>query len=211
MFYFLVVDFFYSTHYIINRHQKSLFRQYVIFFTLTKTLCHIKVKKLVQFVLIFGMVSILMCNWYNIKIKFKMRYNTIHAKDFGKFVSPVLKTLANEVQKEMANHKDFPFTNPLTNIVSLENSIEIHLAVPGLSKEDLIITLDKSQLTVTAQKNIEDAHFKQREFKFGTFKKVFNLPDTVNKEKISATTVNGILKITLEKNPEAIKKTISVL
>jgi HSP20 family protein len=140
-----------------------------------------------------------------------MRYNTIHAKDFGKLVNPVLKTIAHEVQKEMANHKDFPFTNPLTNIVSLENSIEIHLAVPGLSKEDIAITLDKNQLTVTSQKNVEDATYRQREFKFGTFKKVFNLPDTVNKEKITAATENGILKITLEKLPEALKKTITVL
>ncbi len=139
-----------------------------------------------------------------------MKHNTFQTKDVAKFCNPFLKTLANEVQKEMANDKNFSFTTPLTNIVSLEKTIEIHMAVPGLSKEDIAITIDKNQLTVKADKIVSDANFKLREFKFGTFYKTFNLPDSVDKDNISAKTENGILKIVLEKLAEAQKKTIAI-
>jgi HSP20 family protein len=140
-----------------------------------------------------------------------MRYNTFHTKDLAKFCNPIITTLANEVQKEIAKDKNFPFTHPLTNITSHDTSIEIQMAVPGLSKEDLTITIDKNQLTVMAEKEVADANFKQREFKFGTFKKTFNLPDSVNQNTITAITENGLLKITLEKLAEAQKKTINIL
>ncbi len=140
-----------------------------------------------------------------------MRYNTFHTKDLAKFCNPVLKSLAHEVRKEMANDTNYSFTQPLTNILSLEKTIEIQMAVPGLTKEDLTITIDKNQLTVTAEKVIPDANFKQREFKFGTFKKTFNLSDSVNQDTISASTENGVLKITLEKLAEAQKKTVAIL
>jgi len=95
---------------------------------------------------------------------------------------------------------------PSTNILEKNNGFELHLAVPGVKKEDVKISLEKNVLSITSEKEMEkeeeNVKYTRREFVYGTFCRSFTLPETVDAEKIKADFVDGILKIHLPKKEE---------
>jgi HSP20 family protein len=85
-----------------------------------------------------------------------------------------------------------------------DTAVDIEFAVPGLSKADFDIELDNEVLTVkTKEMNKDDSRIG---FAAIEFEKKFKVSDSINREKISAHTENGILRISLPKTDKAIKK-----
>ena len=86
----------------------------------------------------------------------------------------------------------------------------IDVAAPGMEKNDFTLKVENDVLTVKAEKKSEssdkDVHFTRREFGYNVFNRSFDLPDTVNSEKIDAKYENGILSIVLPKLDEAKSK-----
>ncbi|HCN84074.1 MAG TPA: Hsp20/alpha crystallin family protein, partial [Sphingobacteriaceae bacterium] len=81
------------------------------------------------------------------------------------------------------------------------------VAVPGLSKEDIKINLDKNVLSVSADKKTEtvdeNKKFTKREYSFNSFSRSFTLPESADHSKIEADYTAGILKLTVAKKEEA--------
>jgi len=111
------------------------------------------------------------------------------------------------------------------NISESENDFQLHIALPGIAKENISLNVDGNLLTIantTVENNEETAgektvdnkepKFLRKEFSYTSFKRTFTLPDTVNANEINATNENGVLTITLPKKEEAkaVKKTISI-
>ena len=96
---------------------------------------------------------------------------------------------------------------PAVNISESDNGFEVELAVPGLSKEDIKINLDKNVLSVSADKKTEtvdeNKKFTKREYSFNSFSRSFNLPESADQSKIEADYTAGILKLTIAKKEEA--------
>ncbi len=96
---------------------------------------------------------------------------------------------------------------PAVNIAETEHNFEIALAIPGLTRTDINIELDNDQLTVASVKKEEKEEvvkkYSRKEFSYASFKRVFNLPETIETTKIEASFENGILEITLPKKEEA--------
>jgi HSP20 family protein len=87
----------------------------------------------------------------------------------------------------------------------------MHLAAPGLSKNDFNIRVENDNLVISAEKKEEKeeskpGHYTRREFNYGAFRRSFHLDDNVNRDKISATYEDGVLKITLPKKEVTIEK-----
>jgi HSP20 family protein len=99
---------------------------------------------------------------------------------------------------------------PMVNVFEADDSYRIELAAPGLKKEDIKINLDSDNLKISAEieNEIENENEKctKREYSYRSFSRSFTLPDTADKEKISAESVDGILKITIMKKEEEIIK-----
>lgn len=132
----------------------------------------------------------------------------------------------NTVRKNRANYFPFGFENamrpkfetfvnsqnqfPAVNIKENEDSFEILLAAPGLTKEDFAIEIDENILKISSDikqtEEVKEEKFSRREFSFSSFKRAFTLPETVNENKIEASYVNGILKLSLPKKEEALPK-----
>lgn len=96
------------------------------------------------------------------------------------------------------------------NIREEDKLFRIELSVPGYSKEEIRINVQKNLLTVQSVKNEEQAsgeNYLSREFKKGSFERRFNLPKHVDQDQISALFSNGILEITLPKKEEVVEKT----
>lgn len=98
-------------------------------------------------------------------------------------------------------------TVPSVNILEREADYYIELAVPGFKKEDFDIDLDNNMLTISCEKETEkideNSKYTKREFSFNQFKRVFTLPDTIDIEQIKAEYVDGLLKVSIGKKPEA--------
>ena len=114
------------------------------------------------------------------------------------------------------NFFDNGFNNdfsPKVDIVENEKSFDLKFAVPGMEKDDLSIEIDNGFLTVSGERKIEDVNknFHFIETGYGKFSRSFQLPDDINEEKISANCKNGILNISVMKDPKALlKKTIKI-
>ncbi len=109
------------------------------------------------------------------------------------------------------NYEDSPqrcYSKPSANVREKEDAFSIELAVPGLSKNDFNIDLDKNLLTISAgiEKKDEDNNYNRMEFDYSNFCRSFSLPETINTDNIKAVYKNGILKVNLPKKEEAIPK-----
>jgi HSP20 family protein len=104
---------------------------------------------------------------------------------------------------------------PKVDIVENPNSFEIHLAVPGLNKEDFNIELNDNYLTVSGERKFsnekKERTFHSIETHYGTFSRSFSLPENVDASKINAKYNSGILELTIPKDEKkALKQTIKV-
>lgn len=99
---------------------------------------------------------------------------------------------------------------PAVNIKENDENFELELAIPGLKKEDVNIEVDEHILTISSEIKSEsetkENNFTRREFSFSSFKRAFNLPETIDEDKINAKHEDGILKLTLPKKEEALPK-----
>lgn len=99
---------------------------------------------------------------------------------------------------------------PAVNIKENEENFELELFVPGRSKDELIIEIDDSVLTISSETKEEKEetkeNFTRREFTLSSFKRAFSLPETVATDKIEASYNDGILKFNLPKKEEALPK-----
>jgi len=112
---------------------------------------------------------------------------------------------------------------PATNIAENEQAFQLEMAVPGFSKEDFRISLEKNTLTVSSDMKSEDKSedkkeekdetaYRMREFGRHHFSRSFSLSESIDKDGIKAEYVNGILTITLPKKEEVkVQKEIQVM
>ena len=106
------------------------------------------------------------------------------------------------------NFSETNTTLPSVNVKEGEDGYEVDMAAPGLGKKDFKIELNHGILTISSEKKNENEtkkgqQFTRREFSYQSFSRSFNLPNTVDSEKISAKYDNGILKVTIPKKEEA--------
>ena len=98
---------------------------------------------------------------------------------------------------------------PKVDIIESEKAFEIHLAVPGMSKEDFKIDLKDNRLTIGGERKFSrDAkQFRSIETQYGAFTREFILPENIDGDKIEAKYNNGILELVLPKDEKTFLKT----
>lgn len=100
--------------------------------------------------------------------------------------------------------------SPAANVFETEKDFNIELALPGFDKNEVELKFHKDILTIVAKhkEESEDKNLKytHREFGARNFTKRYELPETVDVEKISASFKNGILNVVMPKKAEAIEK-----
>ena len=103
---------------------------------------------------------------------------------------------------------------PETDIKESDNLFQIKADIPGLTKKDIKVSLKGDQLTISGERkkisDNENDHYHYQERSIGKFKRSFNLPESINKDKIQASFKNGILSIELEKYEEIVPKEMEI-
>jgi HSP20 family protein len=103
---------------------------------------------------------------------------------------------------------------PAVDIHEEDSRFVLTADVPGVSRENIDITLEDGVLTVkgerSAEQNAANEGYRRRERLHGTFLRQFTLPDSVDAEHISATVKDGVLVIEIPKLDKPQPRKISV-
>ena len=89
---------------------------------------------------------------------------------------------------------------PDVDVIESDDNYLFKFDMPGTLKNDIKIWLENSTLTVSGEKKIPDNSERLvAERNFGQFERSFKLPAPVDKNKVSAELIDGVLVITLLK------------
>jgi len=99
---------------------------------------------------------------------------------------------------------------PAVNVSEDEKGYTIEVAVPGIAKDDFNLEIENDVLTISTEqkenKEEQKQNFLRREFSYQSFKRSFQLPETIDQEQIKASCDAGILTLSLPKMEEEIQK-----
>lgn len=91
--------------------------------------------------------------------------------------------------------------SPPANIYSNEESYVIEMAVPGYSREDLNVKIEGDALYVSSKmeskSKTNDMKKAYTEFDYSKFERVWTVPESCDKENVSAEYEAGILRISI--------------
>ncbi len=85
--------------------------------------------------------------------------------------------------------------------------------LPEMDQADIDIRVEDNSLTIQGERKFmkeADGTYLQIERPYGTFQRSFNIPRTVDQEKIRASYKNGVLRVVLPKKEGALSRQISV-
>ncbi|MGH9535834.1 MAG: Hsp20/alpha crystallin family protein [Terriglobales bacterium] len=101
---------------------------------------------------------------------------------------------------------------PRTAIHEDEHSITLELDVPGVQPQEVELQVEPGQLTIRGERKPQAAleHYRRVEPSFGAFARTFALPDSVDRDAISAKLEAGVLRVTLPQRAEAKPRRIEV-
>jgi HSP20 family protein len=101
-----------------------------------------------------------------------------------------------------------------TDVSEDENSLRITMELPGVSPNDVRLSLENNILTIRGEKSHQSQEDNERvhrsERTYGMFERTFVLPNTVDPEKIEARYENGVLFVTIPKAERAKPREIRV-
>ncbi len=90
---------------------------------------------------------------------------------------------------------------PNADIFARGDDLVIRFELAGVSEEDIDISLTGGVLTVSGERRSEldedEVHFYTRERSYGNFRRSMNLPEGVDRGKISASFQDGMLELTV--------------
>ena len=103
---------------------------------------------------------------------------------------------------------------PTSDVVETDESIAIHLDLPGLKRDDIHIELnDGNTLIIRGERKFEEqekAKYHRVERFYGSFTRTYVLPATVQSDKIAATFKDGVLEVVLPKTESAKSRRIAI-
>ena len=100
--------------------------------------------------------------------------------------------------------------SPAVNVIEDEKAFRIEVAAPGVSRKDFHLELEDDVLTISTEqkenKKDQRVNYLRREFNYQSFKRSFQLPETVAQDSIQASHDAGVLTVNLPKREEVVQK-----
>lgn len=105
---------------------------------------------------------------------------------------------------------------PDTDVVESENEIKVVAELPGMSAEQIDVSLENNILTISGEKEEtrerqgEKAQYHLSERRWGRFSRAFVLPREVESDRIEAVFKDGVLTLSIPKSERAKPRRIEV-
>jgi HSP20 family protein len=135
--------------------------------------------------------------------KMEKRDHVLEMKDFvQKMMDDTAATLEGMRSDLETKIVDYTFV-PGRDIIETDESIIVHIALPGLKKEDIKLDLTEKYLKIEAkfdtEEDIHGAYVTLTDKKTGVIKRTIKLPKKVIPNESSAKFENGVLKVEIPK------------
>jgi HSP20 family protein len=92
---------------------------------------------------------------------------------------------------------------PRINVAETDESFEVTADLPGIDPNDVTVEVHENRLTMSGKRASESSDdsrkFHRVERRWGTFQRVVELPDTVDRDRITADYQHGVLVVSLPK------------
>jgi len=102
---------------------------------------------------------------------------------------------------------------PYTDIYETKDALTVLMEMPGVSKDAIDIMLEKDELVINAQIDMQSYAGYQpvyTEYNVGHFTRSFILNSKVSRDRIEASVTNGVLTLTLPKEEQARPRKIKI-
>jgi HSP20 family protein len=105
---------------------------------------------------------------------------------------------------------------PAVDIREYADRFELWVDVPGIDPNKVELTLDHDVLTLSGERTEEESEtreyvkYQRTERGVGPFYRRFVLPDTVDSDKVQASGKDGVLKVTIAKQANAMPRRIQI-
>jgi HSP20 family protein len=127
---------------------------------------------------------------------------------FEEFFSPLTRRRRGWLKPEMG------VIVPNIEMYDKKDKIVVKAELPGVTKEDIDLTITKDSLTLKGEakreEEIKEEDYYVCERSYGSFTRTIALPVEVDSEKAKASFKSGVLEITLPKKEEAKPKEIKI-
>jgi HSP20 family protein len=123
-----------------------------------------------------------------------------------------LRLFQDSVNRLFAEPNGRPWVPPV-DIKETENELVVKADIPDVDLKDIDVRLENGTLTIRGERKFEKADgggWHRVERAYGTFERVFTLPETVDPDAVKADYKNGTLTLTLPKKEIAKPRQIKV-
>ena len=101
-------------------------------------------------------------------------------------------------------------TYPPLNVSEDQDHIYVDVSIPGVEMGGIELSLTEKTMTIRGERSMEKGDFYRQERPGGFFQRIINLNLLIDRDRVKAKLVNGVLEVTLPK-AEAVKpKSISI-
>jgi HSP20 family protein len=138
-----------------------------------------------------------------------IRYAKPESDLFGKRFSDIMDEFFSDA---VINRRD-AFA-PAMDVSETESHFEIDIYLPGMSKEDIRIDMENGLLSVSGERTLDREEKGRRYHKIenlhGRFQRTIKLPESADQDTIHAELRNGILRISISKYEQKVRKEIKI-
>lgn len=103
---------------------------------------------------------------------------------------------------------------PVVDIYETEKEIVLKAELPELQEKEIEIKVEDNTLIISGErrmeKDVKEENYHRIERSYGSFRRSFTLPHSVDREKIKAGYKDGVLKVVLPKKEEAKPRQIKI-
>ena len=104
--------------------------------------------------------------------------------------------------------------SPPVDILERGDELVLKVDLPEVSQSEIDIRVEENTLIIQGErkfiKDTSDENYIQIERPYGTFRRTFSIPRTIDPERIKASYKDGVLRVVLPRKPEAQPKQIVV-
>lgn len=103
---------------------------------------------------------------------------------------------------------------PVVDVSETESEYRVSVELPGLSKDDVELTIDQGRLNIRGEKKSEEREEKENHLRversYGSFSRSVPLPQTVDQDAAQATFKEGVLTVSLPKTEKSRGKKVDI-
>ncbi len=120
---------------------------------------------------------------------------------------------AEQPERKTEMTRDLPVFTPAADIFEKDDALLVVCDMPGVPESDVDIDLKDDVLTITGRQSDqtpEQGQLAYRGYATGIYRRAFTLATDIDREKIKARLVNGVLSISLPKAESVRPRKIAV-